>query len=232
VELVIFHEDRQQEEEMTSGHATYEALVDALLKDYTDPQDILDEHGLLKQRTKRVVERAVAAELTAPLGSAPPARHGPADQNARNGTSAQTVQTDTGPWRLDVPRARTGRLLPRLVPKRHRRREGFDENVLRLYARGLSTRDIQGHLEDLDGTEVSPTRIASLTEALLDEGRTWPARPLAPVYPLLSFDAVCVTSRQEGAVHTQAVSRALGVTMDGEKARRGWWLSASEGAQC
>jgi putative transposase len=101
-----------------------------LLKDYPDPQDILGEHGLLKQLTKRVVERALAAALTAHLGSAPHVRHGSAEGNARNGTSAKTVQTDTGPLHLAVPRDRQGRFLPRLVPKRQRRLEGFDANVL------------------------------------------------------------------------------------------------------
>ena len=109
--------------------------------------------------------------------------------------------------------------------------EGFDDKVLSLYARGLSTRDIQGHLEELYGTEVSPTLISSITDAVLDEVRTWQARPLASVYPILYFDALFVKSRQEGAVHTKAVSLALGVTKDGEKELLGLWLSASEGAK-
>ncbi len=217
---------------MTSAKTKHDALLDELLKDYTDPKDILGEHGLLKQLTKRVIERALDAELTAHLGYAPHVRHGSTEGNARNGTSAKTVQTDTGPLRLEVPRDRQGRFLPRLVPKRHRRLEGFDEKVLSLYARGLSTRDIQGHLEALYGTEVSPTLLSSITDAVLDEVRTWQARPLDAVSPILSFDALFVKSRQEGAVQTQAVDLALGVTLDGEKERLGLWLSESEGAKC
>ncbi len=216
---------------MTSAKTKHDALLDEWLKDYTDPKDILGEHGLLKQLTKRVIERALDAELTAHLGYAPHVRHGSEEGNARNGTSPKTVQTDTGPLRLEVPRDRQGHFLPRLVPKRQRRLEGFDDKVLSLYARGLSTRDIQGHLEDLYGTEVSPTLISSITNAVLDEVRTWQARPLAAVYPILYFDALFVKSRQEGAVQTKAVSLALGVTIDGEKARLGLWLSESEGAK-
>ena len=203
-----------------------------MLKDYTGPQDILGEHGLLQQLTKRVVERALEAEVTAHLGYAPHARHRTAEQNARNGKDQQTVQTDTGPLDLHVPRDRNESFAPQLVPKRQRRIEGCDAQVLRLYARGLSTREIQGHLEDLDGTEVSPTRISTITDAVLDEVRTWQARPLASVYPILSLDALFVQSRQEGPVQTKAVYLALGITMDGEKALLGWWLSESEGAQC
>ena len=114
---------------MTSVNAKHAALLDELLKDYTDPKDILGEHGLRKQLTKRVVERALAAELTAHLGYAPYARHGTEDQNARNGQSTKTVQTDTGPLPLEVPRDRKGRFVPRLIPQRQRRLEGFDDKV-------------------------------------------------------------------------------------------------------
>ena len=177
-----------------------------------------------------IVEREFSTQ-TVHQGYAPHARHGTEDQNARNGKSTKTVQTDTGPLPLEVPRGRKGRFVPRLVPKRQRRLEGFDDKVLSPSARGLSTRDIQGHLEALYGTEVSPTLISSITHAVLDEVRTWPARPLASVYPLLYFDALFVKSRQEGAVQTKAVYLALGVTMTGETALLGLWLSASEGAK-
>ena len=135
--------------------------------------------------TKRVVERVLEAELTAPLGYAPPVRHGTEEQNARNGKGQQTVQTDTGPLDLGVPRDRHGRCAPQLVPKRQRRLEGFDVKVRRLYARGLSPREIPGHLEERYGTAVSPTLISTITDAGLDEVRPWQSRPLASVYPLL-----------------------------------------------
>src|SRR4029453_11307665 len=215
---------------MTSVNTKQEALLDELLKDYTSPQAILGEHGLLKQLTKRVVERVLEAELTAHLGYAPHVRHGTEEQNARNGKGRKTVQTDTGPVALVVPRDRHGSCTPQLVPKRQRRLEGFDATVLRLYARGLSTREMQGQLEELDGTEVSPTLISTITDAVLEDVRPWQARPLAPVYPILSFDALFVKSRQDGPVQTKAVSRALGGTIDGEQDLLGVWLSESEGA--
>src|SRR5216117_1587532 len=216
---------------MTSMHTKQEALLDELLKDYTSPQDILGEHGLLKRLTKRVVERVLEAELTAHLGYAPHVRHGTEEQNARNGKGQKTVQTDTGPLDLAVPRDRNGSFAPQLVPKRQRRLDGCEAKVLSLYARGLSTREIQGHLEELYGTEVSPTLISTITDAVLDEVRTWQSRPLASVYPILYFDALFVKSRQEGPVQTKAVYLALGITMDGEKELLGWWRSASEGAK-
>jgi len=186
---------------------------------------------LLKQLTKRVVERVLEAELTAHLGYAPHRRQWAEEKNARNGKGHKTVQTDTGPWDLAVPRDRQGSFAPPLVPKRQRRLEGFDDKVLSLYARGLSTRDIQGHLEELYGTEVSPTLISSITDAVLEEVRPWQARPLASVSPILYCDALFVQSRQEGPVQTQAVYLALGITMDGEKELLGLWRSESEGAK-
>jgi putative transposase len=217
---------------MTSVDPKQEALLDELLKDYTDPQDILGEHGLLKYLTKRMVERALEAELTAHLGYAPHARHDSGGGNSRNGKGKKIVQTETGQFDLVVPRDRNGSFAPQLVKKRQRRLEGFDDKVLSLYARGLSTREIQAHLEELYGVEVSPTLISHITDAVLDEVRAWQARPLASVYPILYFDALFVKSRQEGPVQTKAVYLALGITLEGEKELLGLWLSESEGAKC
>jgi putative transposase len=201
-----------------------------LLKDSTDPRAILGEHGLRKQRTKRVVERVLEAALTAPLGSAPHVRHSTEEPNARNGKGQKTVQTDTGPVDLQVPRERNGSFTPQVVPKRQRRLEGCEAKGLNLYARGLSPRAIQGHLEERYGTEVAPTLLSTITDAVLDAVRPGQARPLAAVSPLLYFAALCVQSREEGAGQTQAVSLALGVAMEGEQALLGVWLSESEGA--
>src|SRR5215471_4697605 len=172
---------------MASGNKKHDALLDELLKDYTDPKDILGAHGLLRQLTKRVVERALEAELTAHLGYEPHARNGSSPGNCRNGKGKKTVQTETAQFDIEVPRDRDGSFEPQLVHKRQRRLEGFDDKVLALYARGLSTREIQDHLEELYGVEVSPTLISNVTDAVLDEVRTWQARPLASVYPILYF---------------------------------------------
>jgi putative transposase len=216
---------------MTRHTAKQDALLDELLKDYTDPKDILGEHGLLKQLTKRVIERALEAELTTHLGYAPHARNGSGAANYRNGKGKKTVQTETAQFDIAVPRDRDGSFEPQLVPKRQRRLEGFDDQVLALYARGLSTREIQAHLEELYDVEVSPTLISNITDAVLDEVRAWQARPLASVYPILYFDALFVKSRHEGPVQTKAVYVALGITIEGEKELLGLWLSESEGAK-
>src|SRR2546427_3249417 len=134
---------------MTSVNTKHEALLDALLKDYTDPQDILGEHGLLKQLTKRVVERVLEAELTAHLGYAPHVRHGTAEPNARNGKAQKTVQTDTGPLDLAVPRDRNGSFAPQLVPKRQRRLGGAVGAGPRFCVRGRSTPGMQRNLDEM-----------------------------------------------------------------------------------
>jgi len=216
---------------MASGNKQQDALLDELLKDYTNPKEILGEHGLLRQLTKRLVERALEAELTAHLGYEPHARNGSSPGNCRNGKGKKTVQTETAQFDIEVPRDRDGSFEPQLVHKRQRRLEGFDDKVLALYARGLSTREIQDHLEELYGVEVSPTLISNVTDAVLDEVRAWQVRPLASVYPILYFDALFVKSRQEGPVQTKAVYVALGITADGEKELLGLWLSETEGAK-
>jgi putative transposase len=141
------------------------------------------------------------------------------------------VQTAQGTVPLDIPRDRQGSFEPQLVKKRQRRLEGFDDKVLALYARGLTTREIQGHLEELYGVDISPTLISNITDAVLEEVRTWQSRPLEAIYPILYFDCLFVKSRQEGLVKTKAVYVALGVNLQGEKDLLGLWISDTEGAK-
>lgn len=213
---------------MTTPDTKTDALLDELLQDCKSPEEILGEHGLLKGLTKRLVERALAAELTTHLGYAPHARLPSKGDNARNGSSPKTVQTEQGPVDLAVPRDRAGTFV---VKKRQRRLEGFDGKVLALYAHGLTTREIQGHLEEVYGTEVSPTLISTMTDAVLEDVRLWQSRPLEAVYPMLYFDCLFVKSRHDGAVKTKAVYVALGVTLAGEKELLGRWVSETEGAK-
>lgn len=142
------------------------------------------------------------------MGYAPHAPEGRGSGNSRNGTTSKTVQTAQGTVPLDIPRDRQGSFEPQLVNKRQRRLEGFDDKVLALYARGLTTREIQGHLEELYGVDISPTLISNITDAVLEEVRTWQSRPLEAIYPILYFDGLFVKSRQEGLVNTKAVSGA------------------------
>jgi len=202
---------------MASTKSKQDALIDELLKDCADPKDILGKNGLLKQLTKRLVERTLKAELTDHLGYEPHAPEGHGSGNNRNGKSQKTVQSESGPLQIEVPRDRNGTFEPQFIKKRQRRLEGFDDKVLALYARGLSTRDIQGQLEEIYGVEVSPTLISNVTDAVMDDMRAWQSRAVSAVYPILYFDALFVKTRQEGPVMTKAIYLALGINLEGEK---------------
>ena len=216
---------------MASKKSKQDALIDELLQDCDDPKDILGKNGLLKQLTKRLVERTLEAELTDHLGYGPNAPQGRGSGNNRNGKSQKTVQSDSGALQIKVPRDRNGSFEPQLVKKRQRRLKGFDEKVLSLYASGLSTRDIQGQLQEFYGVQVSPTLISNVTAAVMDEVYAWQSRPLAAVYPILYFDALFVKSRQEGPVRNKAVYLALGINLEGEKELLGLWMADTEGSR-
>ena len=216
---------------MASDQSKQDALLDELLKGCQDPKDILGQNGLLKQLTKRLVERTLQGELTDHLGYRPYKPEGRGSGNSRNGSGQKTVQIDSGAIAIEVPRDRNGSFEPQLVKKRQRRLEGFDDKVLALYARGMSTRDIQGQLEELYGVEVSPTLISNVTDAVMDEVRAWQSRPLSAVYPILYFDALFVKTRQEGPVTTKAIYLALGINLEGEKELLGLWVAQTEGSK-
>ena len=214
---------------MTREKTKEDALLDELLKDYSDPQEILGENGLLKVLQKKLVERALEAELSHHLGYE--ANDKASGSNRRNGRGHKTVQSDTGQFAIEVPRDREGSFEPQIVKKRQRRLAGFDEQVLSLYSGGLSTREIQCQLEELYGVEVSPTLISNVTDAVLDEVKAWRSRPLSVVYPIVYFDALMVKSRQDGSVKNKAVYLALGINMEGEKELLGLWMAETEGAK-
>ena len=216
---------------MTITQKKTDALLDELLKGCRTPQDILGEHGLLKQLTKRMVERALEAEMSDHLGYEAYAPEGRGTGNSRNGKTKKTIQSDAGQFEIEVPRDREGRFEPQLVRKRQRRLDGFDDKVLALYARGLSTREIQAQLEELYGVEVSATLISNVTDAVYEEVRAWQSRPLAAVYPILYFDALYVKSREDGPVKNKAVYLALGINLAGEKELLGLWMNETEGAK-
>jgi len=182
--------------------------LDELLRGCTDPKDILGEDGLLKQLQKRLIERALAAELIDHLGDEPSARS-QEGTHRRNGKAKKVIQTDSAQFQIEVPRDRDASYEPQIVKKRQRRLPGFDETVLAFYAQGQSTREIQAQLEELYGIDVSPTLISNVTEAVHEEVQAWHSRPLATVYPILYFDARVVKSREDGAVKNQALYLAL-----------------------
>lgn len=216
---------------MTREKSKQDALIDELLQECSDPKGILGANGLLKQLTKRLVERALEAEMTHHLGYESHALEGRVSGNNRNGKGRKDVITDSGMIDIETPRDRNASFNPQFVKKRQRRLEGFDDKVLAFYSRGLSTRDIQDHLEEIYGIDVSPTLISNVTDAVLEDVQAWQSRPLSPVYPILYFDAIVVKSRQEGPVRNKAVHLALGINMEGEKEVLGLWIAENEGAK-
>ena len=206
-------------------------LIDKLLADYKGPEDLIGEQGLLKQLTKALVERAMDAELTHHLGYEKHDPSGRGSGNSRNGTSRKKLKGDFGEAEIEVPRDRNGTFTPQIVAPHQRRFTGFDDKILSMYARGMTTREIQGHLEEIYGVEVSPSLISSVTDAVLEEVKEWQSRPLEPLYPILFLDALMVKMRHEGRVENRAVYVAVGIDLEGRKDVLGLWTSANEGAK-
>jgi putative transposase len=206
-------------------------IVDKLLANYQKPEDIVGENGLLKQLTKALVERAMEAELTTHLGYEKHDPTGYGSGNSRNGQSRKKRKGEFGEIEIAVPRDRNASFEPQIVPKGETRFTGFDDKILSMYARGMTTREIQAHLQEMYHTDVSPTLISNVTEAVLEEVRAWQARPLEPVYPIVYLDALMVKMRDNGVVENRAVYVALGITLEGHKEVLGLWTSASEGAK-
>jgi putative transposase len=210
-------------------------LLDELLQDYQSPEELLRKEGLLKQLTQRLLERALRAELTHHLDQPPSAAASDSKpgcrRNSRNGYSQKTVQTDHGALNLEIPRDRLSEFEPVIVAKGQRRLAGLDEKILALYARGQSVRDIQAHLEELDGVEISATLISQVTDGVVEEVRQWQSRPLDRLYPILYLDALQIKMRHEGRVSNRSVYLALGVNLEGHKELLGIWIAQTEGAK-
>jgi len=204
-------------------------LLDKLIEGYQKPEDLIGENGLLKQLTKALIERAMKAELTHQLGYPKNAPQGRSSGNSRNGKSRKKLKGDFGEIDIEVPRDREGKFEPKIVPKHQRRFDGFDEKILSMYSRGMSTREIQGHLEDIYGVEVSPSLISEVTDAVVDELQQWQSRPLEALYAIVYLDAMFVKMRHEGRVENRAVYVAVGVRMDGYKDVLGLWTADTEG---
>src|SRR3974390_1976910 len=216
---------------MTTDSTITPELLDQLLANYTKPEDLTGENGLFKQLKKALIERALGAELPEHLGYEKGDPTGRGSVNSRNGTSSKTLLTEDGEIEIAVPRDRTGSFEPQLVAKGQTHFTGFDDKILSLYARGMTVREIQGHLAELYGTEVSPDLISRVTDGVLDEVREWQNRPLDRVYPVVFFDALRGKIRDEGLVKNKAVYVALALNPDGEKEVLGLWIEQTEGAK-
>ena len=201
-----------------------DALLDQLLAG-ADPKTAFDPNGLLDGLKKALAERALNAEMDHHLAGEEET------SNSRNGYGRKSVLTDTGKIELEVPRDRQSRFDPQLIARYQRRFPGFDDKIVSMYARGMSTREIVGHLRELYGIDVSPDLISAVTDAVLEEVATWQSRPLEAAYPLVFFDALRVKVRDEGLVRNKAVHIALGVRADGTKEILGLWLEQNEGAK-
>lgn len=206
-------------------------LLDQLIKDYKKPEDLIGENGLLKQLTKRLLEKAMQAEMTDHLGYAKNAPAGNNTGNSRNGSYKKRGKGDFGEIDLTVPRDRNATFDPAIVPKGESRFKGFDDKIISMCSRGMTTRDIQAHLEDMYGVDVSPTLISQVTEAVTEEVRLWQNRPLDDIYPIVYLDAVRIKVKHNGSIITKAVYLAIAVTMDGVKEVLGMWAAETEGAK-
>ena len=206
-------------------------LIDNLLKDYKKPEDLIGENGLLKELTKRLLERAMAAEMTDHVGYERGEEAGRNSGNSRNGKSAKTLKGTFGTMPIEVPRDRNGTFEPQIVGKHQRRFTGFDENIISLYARGISTREIQQHLEEIYQVEVSAALISSVTDEVMDEVRAWQNRQLEACYPIMYLDVLRLKVRDSGHVINKAIYVAIGVDMNGLKEVLGLWIAQTEGAK-
>ena len=212
-------------------HRIPDELLDQLLANYKSPEDLAGKDGILKELAARLLGRALEGEMTEHLGYEKHAARDEGQTNSRNGSRSKTLKTDQGELEIEVPRDRGSLFEPEIVKKRQTRLAGFDEKILALYARGMTVRDIQGHLEELYGVEVSPSLISSATSAVLEDVQAWQSRPLESVYPIVFLDALVVKVRDESVVRNKSVYLAIGVTLDGRREVLGIWIEQTEGAK-
>jgi len=206
-------------------------ILDELLSGGLKPADLTAEDGLFRRLKKALLERALGAELTHHVGYEKGDPAGRGTGNSRNGTSRKTLLSEDGEMEIEVPRDRAGTFEPVIVAKGQTHFDGFDDKIISLYARGMTVREIQGHLAEIYGTEVSPDLISKVTDAVLGEVRDWQSRPLETIYPIVFFDALRVKIRDEGLVKNKAVYVVLGIKPSGEKEVLGLWIEQTEGAK-
>ena len=231
IEDAVEHATLRSMMERPDSERISDEVIDGLLAGAQTEQEIAGPGGLLAQLTKRLVERAMEVELTDHLGYEPHREPPGGGGNTRNGTSPKTLVTEHGRVGIDAPRDRDGSFQPRIVRKRQRRFVGFDDKILALYSRGLSTRDIEAHLEEIYGVKVGRDLISKVTDGVMDDVRAWAQRPLEDVYPVIFLDALVLKIREGGSVGRRACYLALGVTVDGDRDVLGIGFQETEGAK-
>ncbi len=214
------------------GERISDEVIDQLLAGASTEQEIAGPGGLLAQLTKRLVERAMEVEMTDHLGYEPHQEPPGGAGNTRNGSTSKRLITEHGEVPIDTPRDRDGSFEPKIVKKRQRRFEGFDDKILALYIpRGLSTRDIEAHLEEIYGVKVGRDLISRVTDAVMDDARAWQQRPLEDVYPVVFLDALVLKIREGGSVQRRACYLAIGITWMAPATCSGMWFQETEGAK-
>jgi len=216
---------------MPADRRISDEVLDELLAGAATEEELAGPGGLLAELTKRLVERAMEVELIDHVGYEPHQEPPGGAGNQRNGTSPKTLITVHGRVEIDAPRDRDGSFAPKIVRKRQRRFVGFDDKILALYSRGLSTRDISAHLHEIYGVEVGRDLISRVTDAVMDDVREWAKRPLEDIYPIVFLDCMVLKIRDGGTVQRRALYLALGVTLDGERDVLGMWFQETEGAK-
>lgn len=206
-------------------------IIDQLDLDGVTQDELFGEGGLVKALTSRILNKALEAEMDNHLGYQKNSSSGNNSGNNRNGYSNKKVLTRDQEVDLSIPRDRNGEFAPVIVPKHEKRLSIFNEQIIALYSSGMTVRDIQAHLQDIYGVEVSPELVSRVTDGILTEVREWRNRPLDPVYPIVYLDALRVNSRESGKNQNKALYIALGINMEGRKEVLGFYLSETEGAK-
>jgi transposase-like protein len=205
------------------------AAVDLLIENDVDFSNALGESGLIKQLSKRILEKALQIEMDNHLGYS---RYDRSEfQNSRNGAFQKTLITNNGTIELDVPRDRNGNFEPAIVKKKQSRVAGLDQKIVSLYAKGMSLSDIQMQLQELYDANISESLISKITDGVADEVKAWQNRALESIYPIVFFDCLVVKVRHEKRIINKAVYVALGIDLSGRKDILGLWISENEGAK-
>ena len=217
--------------ELEPKDAIIEQIVSQLDLSGMTQEELFGDNGLVRCLTSRLLNRILETEMDVHLGYKKNSNEGDNSGNSRNGYSKKTVLTQAQEVELNVPRDRNSEFEPEIVPKYAKRLPLFNDQIISLYSRGMTTRDIQAHLNEIYGVNVSPELISRVTDAVHEDVRSWRTRPLDSIYPIVYLDALCIKSRQSGKNENKALYLALGINMEGRKEVLGFYLSENEGAK-